>query len=176
MKKLLTLALLALLSWGAYAQKPDITRMSEIVEVESGEGEVTLSLFSVPVGDKPGYFLYVGTLGIGNAVIQFNVDPVNKLFLPLGGTLSESMETLQRLQEMYKEPGSSCEMEACFAPLVPDDSRETVRVTSRKVLLSRQLEFTLDRGDHLRSTSVVRSDFNTLMFALKGYQKLHPDE
>ena len=176
MKKLYVLVLLSLLYCGAFAQQKGIPVVMEIAQVSTRYDEPSLEVLQMPENEHDRYFLLAGTMGIGNAVIQFHIDPINKLYIPLGDTLSQAVETLQDLQEMFKNPDETREIQGCFVPLFPDDSRETVRVTSRKQLLGRILEFTIDREDHLRSTSVSRSDFNTLLFAVKGYQKLHPDE
>ena len=176
MKKFITFLILITLASGVFAQSVQITDFSEIAQVQSN-GDIILDAFSVPVNGQKTYFLCVGTLGIGDDVVQVYFDPVYKLFIPLGTTLSEALETLDQMKDLYKEPeGSRFEMTGCFAPLIPDDTIETVIVTKRKLLLTNKLEFALERQGYTRATYVNRSDFSSIVSSVKLYQKLHPRE
>lgn len=62
--------------------------------------------------DNGTYYLSLGHLGIGNDIIQVQVDPLSELFIPLGGTLAEASETLNQMKDLYKrEPGETIEMQ-----------------------------------------------------------------
>lgn len=177
MKKLLCLLSVLSLSFAAFAQENVIPQRLELVEIEEDEGDVSLEVFQFIKDGQSSYFLSVGNLGIGNEIVQINVDPVFELFIPLGETLSEAMEVLQQMQELFKTgAGSSLEVTGCLAPAFPTDEREPVKVTSRRLLLSRVLEFSVDRGDYIRATHVPRSSFNSLVTSLKLYRKIHPAE
>lgn len=67
-------------------------------------------------------------------------------------------------------------MSICRAAAFPTDERETVTITTRKVMLSRKLEFSLQREDYIRATYISKSDFASLVGSLKFYRKLHPKE
>ena len=164
-----------MLSWGAFAQGTGFPVVTEIAEVESSEGQTILEVFNMLSGDRNSYYLDAGTLGIGGEILQINLDPINKLFIPLGETLSEAVATLEGFQELFQTPGETREVEGCFG-LIPDDSRVPVRLLSRKLIFTRLLEFSIREGELFRSTSVARSDFNSLLSSVKWYLKLHPEE
>ena len=83
---------------------------------------------------------------------------------------------MEKLQELYgNENDTVYETEGNLAPLLPTDKMETVKITTRKYLFSRKLEFSLEREDHIRATYLSKSDFNNLMFSLKVHRKLHPN-
>ena len=120
----------------------------------------------------------MGTLGIGDEVFQVHFDPLFKLFIHLGGTLSEALETLRLMQAHFKEPkGTVLDLNGSFSPAFPREDRvETVTVTSRKGLLSRYLEFSLEREGYIRATYVYKSDLNAIVSGAKFYRRLHPKE
>ncbi len=176
MKKFITLLVLITMSAAVFAQSAQLADFSEIAQVQSS-GDVVLDAFSVPINGQNTYFLCVGTLGIGDDVVQVMFDPVYKLFIPLGTTLAEAMDTLEQMKDMYQEPeGTRFEMTGCFAPIIPDDTRETVTITKRKNLLTNILEFALEREGYTRATYVYRSHFASIVSSVKFYKKLHPGE
>ncbi|MBQ9193656.1 MAG: hypothetical protein IJ156_08055 [Bacteroidales bacterium] len=176
MKRIIAFFLFLALSAGAFAQEFRLPQINEIAEVEN-EDDTVLSLFSMARDGQTVYFLNVGQLGVGDEVFQVQFDPVFQLFIPLGGTLEASLETLGQLQELLKEPdGTVREIEACFAPAMPNASRETAKVTIHKRLFGRQLEFSLEREGYIRATYVSRSDFNSLVSSAKFYRRFHPKE
>ena len=176
MRKIITLLVLLAISAGGYAQVSPLPRISEIVEIENDD-RLVLSFFSMERDGESHYFLNVGPLGIGDEIIQVQFDPLYQLFIPLGETLAEAIEKLELLQEHFQQPkGAVMEIEVCFAPAFPDESREMAKVTSRKLLFTRQLEFSIEREDHLRATYVSRADFNGLVNSVKFHRKLHPNE
>ncbi|MBQ3440466.1 MAG: hypothetical protein IJG35_10895 [Bacteroidales bacterium] len=176
MKRIVLFFLALTLTVAASAQHYDITKLVEIADVESNDQSI-LSVFSIP--DENGQvtcFLCVGTMGLGDEIIQIDVDPINKLFIPLGSTRTEVMETLEGLKQHFEEPaGTSAEVTGCFAPAIPNENRETVTVTSRKVLFSKNLEFKIERDGVIRATYVSRSDFKTLMVNVKLNQRWLPE-
>ena len=176
MKKFITLLVFITLSAGMFAQSAQLANFSEIAQVEN-DGDTVLDVFSVPINGEKTYFLCVGTLGIGDDIIQIDFDPLFKLFIPLGSTLSEAVETLDKIKDMYKEPvDTRFELTGCFAPAIPNAERETVIVTKRKLLLTNKLEFALEREGYTRATYVNKSDFSSIVGSVKFYQKLHPKE
>ena len=175
--KLSLVLLLAAFSVSAVAQSTQIPVIMEIASVESNEGSDVLQVFNMPKDDSDNYFLCVGHLGVGDDIIQFNIDPVYQLFIPLGNTLSEALDKLQQMQALFKESqGTSIEVQGCLAFGFPNDKYEPVTVTSRKALLSRSLEFSIHREDYMRATYIQRSDFSSIVSSLKFYKKLHPSK
>ena len=176
MKRIVLFFLALTLTVAASAQHYDITKLVEIADVESNDQSI-LSVFSIP--DENGQvtcFLCVGTMGMGDEIIQIHVDPVNMLFIPLGSTREEVMQTLERLKQHFSEPdGTSAEVTGCFAPAIPNGNRETVTVTTRKVLFGKKLEFKLERDGVTRATYVSRSDFKTLMVNVKLNKRWLPE-
>lgn len=161
----------------SFGQQSKIPQRLEIAEVEINNGDVNLEVFKVPSDDGLRYFLSVGNLGIGDDVVQIQFDPIFELFIPLGNSLAEAMETLAQLQSVYKKtPGDSVEVEGCLALAFPNENRESVKVTCRKYLLRRMLEFSVEREGYIRSTHIYKSDFSSLMTSMKIYRKIHPKE
>ncbi|MBR1569138.1 MAG: hypothetical protein IJ651_00210 [Bacteroidales bacterium] len=175
LSKTLAILLVALLPAVASAQHSGFPKRYEIAQVEKND-DMVLSVFNHPENGENQYYLSVGHLGKGNEVIQVVEDPASELFIPLGGNVSEALETLQKIQELYKEPGTTTETTGCFAFLEPNENRETVKMTCRKVLLSRVMEFRLEREGYILATPVSKSDFNQLVSSVKFYRKLHPKE
>ena len=176
MKRIALFFLALTLAVAASAQKYDITKLVEIAEVESNDQSI-LSVFSIPdESGQPVCFLCVGSMGLGDEIIQIDFDPINKLFIPLGLTRAEIMETLEGLKQHFEEPaGTSFEVTGCFAPAIPNGNRETVTVTTRKVLFGKKLEFKLERDGVIRATYVSRSDFKTLMVNVKLNKRWLPE-
>ena len=178
-KKIALVILLAAIPVFASAQKlSKIPQRNEIVLIESGEDSdaEALEVFDSPVDGVSHYYLSVGHLGFGDEVIQVLFDPIFELFIPLGNNLGDALETLKKLQALYKsEPGTSMEIEGCLAFGFPKDEKlETVTVTYRKVLLSRMLEFSVQREGYIRSAHVQKSDFGSLVSSVKLHHKMFP--
>ena len=185
MKKYFLIISLLVWSVAAFAQESRIPQRLELVTVDLEVGdegsllstEENLEVFNMPVDGVNHYYLSVGHLGIGDDIIQFNIDPIFELFIPIGDTVAEAMEYLQELQALYKAPrGESMEIEGCLAAAFPNDNLEKVTVTYQKVLLSNLLAFSVKRGDYTRATHIPKSQFNSLVRSLKIYRKLHPKE
>ena len=177
LKSTMAVMLLACMPLLSFAQesKSQFRPMAEIAEVEEDEGLVKLEVFKML--DNGQYYLSVGTLGIGDELIQIDFDPVSELFIPLGDNLTDAMESLSQLQAMYKQPrNTSIEVMGCLSIVYPSDNLEPVKVTYLKVLLSNLLEFSIQRPTFVRATHINKSAFNSLMASMKIHQKLHPKD
>ena len=100
-------------SLAASAQMSKIPQRLEIIQIEN-EGDATfVELFNAPKDGQTHYFLSVGHLGIGDKVVQIYIDPLSELFIPLGDTLEEAMESLKDLQPCSRllraHPGKSAD-------------------------------------------------------------------
>ena len=172
--------ILAMMPVLGMAQSTKIPVMKELIEIGKGDDDTSevLSVFDMPKDDGTHrYYLCAGHLGIGDEVIQINLDPVFQLFIPLGTTLDETMESLQSMQSLLKEkPGTNMEVSGCLAFGFPSDELETVTLTCRKVLLGRNLEFSVERDGYIRANYIQRSDLNSLVSGVKFYRKIHPKE
>ena len=183
MKKLFLL--ISLLVWSAAAIAQGIPQRLELVTVDLELGdedsllstEENLEVFNMPIDGVNHYYLSVGHLGLGDDIIQFNIDPLFELFIPIGDTVAEAMDYLLELQTLYKGPkGNSKEIEGCLALAFPNENLEKVTVTYQKVVVTNLLEFRVDREGYVRATHIPRSQFNALIRSLKIYRKLHPKE
>ena len=175
MKKALTALLLAVVSIQCVAQESKIPLMFEIKSATCN-GE-KISVLDARQDDTHNYYLCAGHLGIGDEVIQVMFDPVSVLFIPLGHTVAEALETMQKIQALFNEPeGTSIEVPGCLAVVFPNDELETVRITLRKPLLSTLLEFSVQRQEHIRATHIPKGQFNALVGGIKFYGKLRPNE
>lgn len=175
MKKfLLALTILVFGAIGLSGQNLQKAPIEEIADVETGDGDISLSVFSMLSGEQRCYYLCVGELGAGDEVLQVLFDPVYKLFIPIGSTLEESIETLEELKARFQsEPDTKIQMEGCFAPILPNDERETVSVTTKKFLFSKKLMFSLEREGYIRATYVSKSDFGSILRSVKWYSRLN---
>lgn len=169
----------------ASAQDTKFPQRNEIVTLEVNPEDDSIfkipevfEVFSVPAEDGgKQYFLSVGHLGMGDEVVQVLFDPIFELFIPLGNSLQEALDGLQQLQNLFKEsPGTSLELSGCLAFGVPNEDRESVKVTLKKPFLSRYLEFSVQREGYIRATSVRRSELNSLASGVKFYRTFHPNE
>ena len=185
--KLFALSLLVLVGCGTgrHAQYNKIPQRLELVSIEVGtdvDDEISLSneileVFNMPSDGENHYFLSVGHLGFGDEVIQILFDPLFELFIPLGDNVTEALESLEKLQALFDaDPGTSMQTTGCLAVGVPNDKREPVKVTYRTLLISRMLEFSVEREGYIRAAHLHRSDFNSLVNGVKFYKRLHPRE
>lgn len=176
--QLLATLLLATLPVLASAQLPPQRMELVTVEHEIDSFSVErLEVFRLPQDGANHYYLTVGHLGFGDDVIQVMIDPLFELFIPLGDTVAEALASMQNIQQLLDEaPGTSIEVEGCLAFGVPNDQLEPVKVTLLRPLLSKILEFSIQRGEYMRAAHLSKSDFNTLVRGVKFYQKIHPKE
>ncbi len=146
------------------------------VETEIG-GYETAQLEVFKMNDAGTYWLSVGHLGIGSDLVQLKFDPVFELFIPLGNSLEEALSMMKELQAFYKEPRlSTMEVQGCLAAMYPGEDFEPVTITSRRLLGTKILSFSVQREDFVRATYISKSDFGSLVFSLKAYKTLHPKE
>ena len=179
MKKILAILAFAVVCTAASAQV--LQKASQRLELATLETELggyeTASLEVFKMNDTGTYWLSVGHLGIGSDLVQLQFDPVFELFIPLGDTLEDALTKMKELQAFYKKPRlSTMEVQGCLAALYPGEDFETVTVTSRKLLTTSILSFSVTREDFVRSTYISKSDFGSLVFSLKAYKALHPKE
>ena len=71
MKRLVSNVLVLMWAVAAFAQGSILKQTLEIAEVEVDDGDVTISVFNMPEEGQNQYCLCVGTLGIGNDVVQY---------------------------------------------------------------------------------------------------------
>ena len=175
MKKFFSIVAALFVTVTAFGQSNILRQRLEVAEVEVNDGEVNLEVFQMQ--DNGQYYLSVGTMGIGDDIIQIHFDPLTELFIPLGGTLEEAINKLDQIRDYYKQgAGKSWEVEGCLSIGNPTDNLETIKITGRQLLFSKLLEFSVQRDDLIRATHIARSDFNSLVSSVKFYQKLHPNE
>ena len=174
-KKTLAILLFALMPILANAQS--IPARLELSSVEINDGERTLEVFQQIKDGVNSYYLSVGHLGIGNEIFQLQFDPLFELFIPLGDNLEEAVATMEQIKGWYASGSSErFEIPGCLSAGFPSDELETVTVIPRRLLLSRNLIFKLERDGYERNTYIPRSDFNSVLSGLKFYKKLHPKE
>ena len=175
MKKLLLgLIALTVLPATLLGQNMSNLHMEEIAEVDNGES--TLYVIFKPTDGQNCYYLNLGALGSGDKVIQMVLNPVYQLFIPLGATLDETIDTLEDLKEFYQEEvGTSKEMDAYYG-LIPDNSRQEVTVSVYKSFLCRKLMFALQRDGYIDATYLSKSDLSSLLRGVKWHKKLYPNK
>lgn len=162
---------------GLFAQTSKIPNVREIVTVENENNGHAVEVVNIPVDGVNHYWLDLGQMGIGDKVIQFNVDIVTILYIPLGDNLTEAIKTMEELKTLFDEPkGTMREIQGSFKPLFPGEELETVKVYKFKPLLTNQLQFVIERENHERVTHIDKSDFNALLRGMKLYGKLHKSE
>lgn len=178
MKRVLSILVFLALGVTAFAQGSVLKQTLEIAEVEINDGDVSLSVFDMPEGDVHQYYLDVGTLGIGDDIIQFNVDPVFRLFIPLGGTLAEAQAKLEEFRGVANmSAGEGIETVGTLALANPSTgTEEPVYLTARRFIFQRIIEFSVKRDGYVRATHIGRGDFGTLLNGVKFYRKIHPNE
>lgn len=180
MKRIIATVALALVTVCAFAQVSSILRPRiEIAEVTAEENSTDIEVFYMNDESPRMYYLSLGNLGIGSDLVQLNFDPVFELFLPLGNTLEEAIAKMEEIKALYKMPRrQSTEIMACFAVSYPNDNMIPVTVTSRRLLGSKILEFSIptDTKGLVRATHIYRSNFRSLLGSVKVYKKLHPKE
>ena len=175
MKRIISLLLTLAVTVTSFGQDKMLRQRLEISQIEINDGQLNLEVFQMQ--DNGHYYLSVGHLGIGDNVVQINIDPIFELFIPLGETLTDAIDALEQLKEFYKEtPGTSMEVNGCLCAAYPNDEWEPVTVTSRKFVLTKLLEFSVKRDDFVRATHIPKSDFNSLVGGVKLYKKIHPNE
>jgi hypothetical protein len=84
---------------------------------------------------------------------------------------------LQAVHDLFKgAPGNSIVVDGNLAAGFPNDKIEPVKVSYRKFLLSRMLEFSVEREGYIRSTHISKMDFGSIVTSMKLHRKIHPDD
>ena len=177
MKRIASLFVALICTTSLFAQNNTIPTIYEIVSIHNDNTNQTVDMVNIPVDGVNHYFLHVGNMGIGDKVIQINLDPVNRLFIPLGDTITDAIACMEDLKTLYKEPkGTMREIQGSFKPFLPSEELETVQVYRFQPLLTNQLQFVIEREGYERVAYLAKSDFNALLNGLKFHGKLHPDQ
>lgn len=173
MRKVFVSLFFVALTVTAFGQKYEMTDYKPISNIE--HNGVQLEVFAMNNGGVEDYFVCLGNLGVGDDVIQLNIDPVSKLFIPLGNDLDGAIEKMTALQNIFKEDlGYTTTIDGILCPILPNGEIEPIEVIHKKVILTKNLEFVVTRNGYMRSTYIPRSTINSLAGGLKFYKKLHP--
>ena len=178
MKKLLTTLLAMTLAISAFAQGSILKPVLTITETTIHGGPEKISVFDFPEEGQHHYFLDAGILGVGDDIIQVNIDPVFRLFVPLGNTLADAQDKLEEFIAMAKQPvGTEIETTGTLALANPSmGDYEAVYVTTRSGIFQRIVEFSIRRDTYIRGTFIAKSELKALLTGMKIYSKIHPDE
>ena len=177
MKRFTTFIVALLCTSGLFAQTSEIPIVKEIVSITNDNTGQTVDVVNIPIDGVNRYFLHVGNMGIGDKVVQIELDPVYRLYIPLGNNITDAVAAMEDLKTLYKEPkGTMREIQGCFQPFFPTEETETVQVYKFKLLLENKLQFVIERDGYSRVAYLAKSDFNALLSGLKFHGKLHPSE
>lgn len=176
MKRIITaIAAAALLfaSFPAFAQLDKLAARESVVEIET-ENNI-FEIFTMELEGQNHYYLSLGKTGLGNHFIQVNIDPVSEMFVLLGDTLDEAIESLETFKSWSKEPkGKVGEVQGCIAIIQPSVETETLNVVADKFFLTRYLEFSVERDGILVASNIHKEDIGSLLVSLKLERKLRP--
>lgn len=177
MKKVAILIAALLCSAGLFAQDGKLPIVKEIVSLETPETNKEVEIVNIPVDGQNRYYLHVGNMGIGDKIVQVELDPVYRLYIPLGNNITDAVATMEDLKTLYKEPkGTMREIQGSFKPFFPTVETETVQVYKFKLLFENKLQFVIERDGFSRVAYLTKSDFNSLLRGLKFHGKLYPSE
>ena len=177
MKKFVTIILALACSAGLFAQTGKFPVVKEIVTVENENTGESVEIDNIPVDGVNHYWLNVGNMGIGDKIVQIDLDPVYRLYIPLGDNITDAVAYMNGLQTLFKEPkGTMREIQGSFKPFFPGENLETIQVYRHQPLLSNSLQFVIERDGYSRVAYLSKSDFGTLLRGLKFHGKLHPSE
>ena len=177
MKRITTLWAALICTAGLFAQNSELPAVKEIVSIENENTGETVDVVNIPLDGVNRYFLHVGNMGIGNKTVQIELDPVCRLYIPLGNNITEAVATMEELKTLYKEPkGTMREIQGSFKPFFPTEETETVQVYKFKLLFENKLQFVIERDGYERVAYLAKSEFGSLLRGLKFYGKLHKSE
>ena len=177
MKRIISIIAALACSAVLFAQTGKFPVVKEIVSVENENIDQTVEIVNIPSDSLNHYYLLVGSMGIGNRIVQIDVDPVNLLYIPLGNNVTDALAFMNELKTLYKEPkGTMREIQGSFKPFFPGQEMETIKVYRYKPLLTNQLQFVIEREGYERVAYLEKSDFNALLNGLKFHGKIHPSE
>lgn len=177
MKKVAILIAALLCTAGLFAQNGKLPIVKEIVSLENENTGQTVDVVNIPVDGQNRYYLHVGNMGIGDKIVQVELDPVYRLYIPLGNNITDAVATMEDLKTLYNEPkGTMREIQGSFKPFFPTVETETVQVYKFKLLFENKLQFVIERDGFSRVAYLTKSDFNSLLSGLKFHGKLYPSE
>jgi len=177
MKRITILFAALLCTAGLFAQSSKLPVVKDIVVIENENTGQAVSVVNIPLDGVNRYFLHVGNMGIGDKIVQVEVDPVYRLYIPLGNNITDAVAKMEELKTLYKEPkGTMREIQGSFKPFFPTEETETVQVYRHQPLLTNQLQFVIERDGYQRVAYLAKSDFNSLLRGLKFHGKLYPSE
>lgn len=177
MKRMAFLFAALLCTAGLFAQTSKLPTVTEIVHIENENTGQAVDVVNIPIDGVNHYWLHVGNMGIGDKIVQIELDPVYRLYIPLGNNITDAVAAMEELKTLYQEPkGSMREIRGSFKPFFPTEEFETVQVYKFKLLMENKLQFVIGRDGYDRVAYLAKSDFNSLLSGLKFYGKLHPAE
>ncbi|MBR3563146.1 MAG: hypothetical protein IKN93_04905 [Bacteroidales bacterium] len=181
MKRLLLTIALVFVAVTAFSQNKLLRPRIEIAELEN---DVTVDAIEMEVfymdDESPRmYYLSLGHIGIGTDIVQVDFDPVFELFVPLGGTIQEAIAKMEEIKTWFKEERlTEHELSGFFSLAYPGGDPVSIKVTSRRLLASKILEFSLPTGTDgiVRATHIGKAEFGSLLSSVKIYKRLHPKQ
>ncbi|MBO4475155.1 MAG: hypothetical protein J5737_00320 [Bacteroidales bacterium] len=177
MKRITTLLTAIICTASLFAQTSKLPVIKEITSISNENTGRTVSIVNIPVDNVNHYWLDAGNMGIGDKVVQVEVEHIYRLYIPLGDNVTDALKTMEGLKSLYKEPkGTMREIQGSFKPFLPGEGLETVQVYRHQPLLTNQLQFVIERDGYDRVAYLDKSDFNSLFSGLKFHGKLYPNE
>ena len=177
MKRIATLFAALLCTAGLFAQTSKLPLIKEITSITDENTGKTVTIVNIPVDDVNHYWLDAGNMGIGDKVVQVEVEHIFRLYIPLGDNITDAVAAMEDLKTLYKEPkGTMREIQGSFKPFLPGEGLETVKVYRHQPLLTNQLQFVIERDGYERVAYLDKSNFNSLLSGLKFHGKLYPSE
>ena len=177
MKRITTLLAAIICTASLFAQTSKLPLIKEITSITNENTGQSVTIVNIPVDDVNHYWLDAGNMGIGDKVVQVEVEHIYRLYIPLGDNITDALKTMEELKALYKEPkGTMREIQASFKPFLPGEGLETVKVYRHQPLLTNQLQFVIERDGYDRVAYLDKSDFNALLSGLRFHGKLYPSE
>ena len=178
MKRLITAiaaAALLLTSIPASAQLDKLAARESVIELET-ESNI-FEIFTMEIEGQNHYYLSLGKTGLGNHFIQVNIDPVSEMFVLLGDTIDEAIETMSTFKAWFKEPlGKVGQVQGCISMFMPEKDTEPLDVITGKFLLTRYMEFSVEREGVVVASNIHKDEIGSLLTSLKIERKLRPNK
>lgn len=177
MKKLISLFVAIICAASLFGQTTKLPVVLDVVTIENENTGETVDIVNIPIDGVNRYYLHVGNMGIGNKVVQVNLDPIYRLYIPLGNNITEAIKAMEDLKTLFKEDkGATREIKGSFEPFFPTEDLLTVQVSKFKFLVENKLQFVIECDGFSRVAYMAKSDFNSLLRGLKLYGKIHRSE
>ena len=181
MKRLLLNIVLACMAVAAFSQNKLLRPRIEIAQLENDVtiDAIEMEVFYMNDEDPRMYYLSLGHIGVGTDIVQIDFDPVFELFVPLGGTIKEAIAKMEEIKTWFKEDRlTEHELTGYFSLAYPGGDPVSIKVTSRRLLASKILEFSLPTGTEgiVRATHIGKAEFGSLLSSVKIYKKIHPKQ